>query len=145
MYCRKCGVINNEDADFCSLCYFDLSSTTGSNPEPKIIIDESTQEKQSSFGVISIILTIIGAVGFELNGRLRVDNYANVPLFIGQLIFFGLIIIGIGLGISGLYQKDKKKDLAAIGIFVGCGSIVAFLLMGLVIVFVMFYAIRAHP
>lgn len=84
-------------------------------------------------GIVLIIL-IISAGYIEASSPGGMDEESSAAILIGLLMLVSLAasIIALGLGICGLFQKEKKKLFAILGglvsllIIVGTVSLIAF-------------------
>ncbi|EGN76467.1 hypothetical protein A28LD_0210 [Idiomarina sp. A28L] len=84
-------------------------------------------------GIILIIL-IVSAGYLEASSPGGMDEESSAAIVIGLLMLLSLAasLIALGLGISGLFQKEKKKIFAILGslisalIIVGTISLIAF-------------------
>jgi hypothetical protein len=84
--------------------------------------------KHSGLGIASFVVSLlIGASEFLLimiAGVLEaatpggMDNESLIVLFIGLFVIVGLFanLAGVGLGIAGLVQRDRKKVFSALGV-----------------------------
>ncbi|MBN3040902.1 MAG: hypothetical protein JW867_07220 [Candidatus Omnitrophica bacterium] len=110
---------------------------------------QETPLKHSSFGIASFIISLIVGIGdfilivfagyFEMNtpGGMSEDSLEAMLIGLFLIAGFGLCLVGGGLGIAGLFQKNRKKIFAVLGvifnliIFVGVlGLIVLGMLVG---------------
>lgn len=103
--------------------------------------------KHSGMGVVSFIIsllsffifvcTIIAGGIIAMKNPDTLSQPGGASVVIGMLILMGffLCFVGIGLGIAGLVQKDRKKIFALLGlifnsaVFIG---VAAMIIMGLV-------------
>jgi hypothetical protein len=88
--------------------------------------DKTEEQKHSKLGVASFVLSIISiictfaliiaAITTDVSGGLD-ENSARF-MVIGTLyfLFVGFSIVGIGLGIAGLFAKNMKKVFAILGL-----------------------------
>lgn len=100
--------------------------------------------KHSGPGIASFILAmVIGAFDFvlfifagvvEMSTQGGMDEESIIAIVIGLLIFGGLAanLLGIGLGIAGMIQKDRKKVFAALGMTFN--AVVIFGIIALVVI-----------
>ncbi len=104
--------------------------------------------KHSGMGIASFIISIIGSVSmfvlFALAGAMEASKPGGMDERSTQVVVLGLLIIiilfanlvAVGLGVAGLFQKERKKVFAILGtIFSGITVIltVALLIIGLTI------------
>ena len=96
----------------------------------------------SGFGIASCVLAALlflcEASGFGIAGILEVSSHgsaSNNPALMGTiglliLLGIGLGLIGLGMGIAGLFQQDRRRSLAVVGLIVngvitlGAGALV---------------------
>lgn len=94
-----------------------------SNKEPQIII------KHSAFGIASFIISIIAWISLLMTlivaviiaavvEPINIQESYPIGILVGSLllIVFLLSLIGIGLGIAGLFQKKRKKVFSILGL-----------------------------
>ena len=99
--------------------------------------------KHSNFGILSLtigVLTVLGTAG--IISRFLFQSIFSAAFFV---ILFGtllLAILGIGLGIGALIQKDSKKTLGILGCALN-GFVL--LSIGLLFIFVLFVFIQIGP
>ncbi len=82
---------------------------------------QDTKPKHSGFGIASFIISILAPAFFIcslmtlyfVGGGAYPGAMVIVPLFLGA---YGFLFIGIGLGIAGLFQKNRRKVYAILGI-----------------------------
>jgi magnesium-transporting ATPase (P-type) len=107
------------------------------NPSP-------VSPKHSGMGVVSFIISLLGFFIFVCaiiaGGIIAMKNPdalsqpSGASVVIGMLLLMGffLCFVGIGLGIAGLVQKDRKKIFAILGlvfnssIFIGMAILMIF-------------------
>jgi len=90
--------------------------------EVGINVQESTKLKHSKLGLASFIISlmewillIIPAIIYPIiskSNRQMVINIITITIFFNSF----LILAGIGLGIAGLCQKNRKKTFAIFGL-----------------------------
>lgn len=86
------------------------------------------EQKHSGLGLAALLISIIVGIlifaVFVVGGIMQVstpgglDENSPSALFIGLAIIalLGIDVIAVGLGIAALYQQDKKKVLAILGL-----------------------------
>jgi len=83
---------------------------------------EKAESKHSGLGIASFIISIIGGIGSIV--VLVVAGYYEtvtpggmlVAMIVGVFLFaIFLLLVGTGLGIAGLFQKDNKRIFAILG------------------------------
>lgn len=68
MYCRKCGAINSDGADFCSLCHFDFNINKRDVAKP-IFNGEVAKENIITLKVILLAcgsIVALSVIGFVI-------------------------------------------------------------------------------
>jgi hypothetical protein len=152
MYCRRCGARIKVDSVFCSKCGTPVQSAIPpqqtapmqqtlpiqqaiSMPQatPAYVLPE--ERRQSGLGVASFAIAIfslvyflvvfVGAGVISYNG-----SYSSAYSFVvilGLLIILGgiVLLIGLGLGIGAVAQKNRKKVFAVIGLVLNALMILA--------------------
>ncbi len=104
--------------------------------------------KHSGMGTASFVISIIGSVSmfvlFALAGAMETSKPGGMNERSTQAVVLGLLVISVlfvnlvavGLGVAGLFQKERKKVFAILGtIFSGITVIltVALLIIGLTV------------
>lgn len=96
-------------------------------------------EQHSGLGIASLIISILAGMGLvaviAVIGYLEVTTPNGIneesPLVIGLgLSILGLLLLDFLaaiLGFVGLFQPDRKKLLAVLGLFLSSGTIVAYI------------------
>jgi hypothetical protein len=96
--------------------------------DPEITLDDIQKQKYSGFGVASfvvfcctfLLMSIIFAqsVIYGLSNPDGLDGQSTHAAMLGFSMIFTLLIalVGIGLAITGLFQKGKKKTFATLGL-----------------------------
>lgn len=138
MDCEKCGHSNPDVAEFCSYCGNTMLSKAGS---PVSI--SAPPKKHSEVGIASIIIAIvagllalvslIGAVILVSQGRGQSDS-AMVLCGCGMLLSFPLFIIGGILGLIGLFNSERIRTTAIVGIILNvlpCLMLLLLIIIGL--------------
>ncbi len=102
------------------------------------------EKRQSIFGILSTVFTlfscfsmflVICVVGiFEINyeGYLETHKFADNFLFFALCHSIFVCILGILLGIIGLFEKKKSKLFSIIGLFVGLLTILSIFAIALI-------------
>jgi hypothetical protein len=101
--------------------------------------------KHSGFGIASFIVSIVQAfitmivvLSAGLVGRMHPSNDKQLFfMIIGLLVFAGLFVnlVGVGLGIGGIFQHNRKKVFSILGIifnFAVILSVAALIIFGLI-------------
>jgi hypothetical protein len=95
--------------------------------EENIYQEAYTPLKHSGLGIASFIISIfLGIFDFflvviagvvEATSPGGMDEKSAIAVVLGLLLFlgFGLSLVGIGLGIAGLIQKNRKKLFSVLG------------------------------
>lgn len=117
-FCIKCGTELEDDAMFCDDCgtkqivpQQPVTNLVADNPDQASKVNLSNGEKQSGFGIASLVIGIISL------------------LTLG--VFFVPEILGIVFGILGLSDKAKKHTCAIAGLTI---SILSFFFVILLLV-----------
>jgi hypothetical protein len=100
-----------------------------SPPEAAVRAEEKIMElKHSGFGIASFVISIISGVSlfvvFGIAGMAEVSTPGGldenseqaVMLGIAMMFFFVISLVAFGLGIGGLFQKERKKVFAILGV-----------------------------
>ncbi|MDR1007057.1 MAG: hypothetical protein LBL65_00635 [Campylobacteraceae bacterium] len=86
------------------------------------------EQKHSGLGIASFILSIIsvicifillfvaGAIDVSTPGGMDENSVTAVVIGALYFLFTGFSVVGIGLGIAGLFSKDRKKIFAVLGL-----------------------------
>jgi hypothetical protein len=86
------------------------------------------EQQHSKLGIASFILSIIsiicifillivaGTIEVSTPGGMDENSAAAAAIGMFYFLFTGFSIVGIGLGIAGLFAKDKKKIFAILGL-----------------------------
>lgn len=117
--CIKCGEELEDNALFCDNCgEKQLMQNVENQSKVKLFsrsdIELSDNElKQSTFGIVSLVLGIISIVTFGI-------------LFIPE-------ILGVLFGVLGICEKDKKKGFALAGLIMS-GIMVLFILIAVIMI-----------
>ncbi len=116
MICSKCNIQNDETAKFCSNCGTILSTMT--------VIEQGKKSKvkRNGYGIAGLVLSIISI--FALSA-LNPENKGETPPPPYIVIIFSLL--GLSFSIIGLFQKDKKKTTAIIGLVISIVVLIAFI------------------
>jgi hypothetical protein len=84
--------------------------------------------KHSWLGIFSFIISLVGGLGmlllFAIAGYVQMstpggmDEKSPAAVVVGLLLFAiaGVLLVGLGLGIAGLVQKEKKRVFAVLGL-----------------------------
>lgn len=116
------------------LAFHDLAPKTvvalkRSLPESSLKNESSSLEHHSGIGIASFIISIVSGVSLIALFLLSVilapsvegfDENSKEAMILGLLLFACLfvLLLGIGLGIGGLFQKNRKRLFAILGLFV---------------------------
>ncbi|MDR0666508.1 MAG: hypothetical protein LBF71_03760 [Campylobacteraceae bacterium] len=85
-------------------------------------------QKHSGLGVASFALSIIsvvcifvlfivaGAIEVSTPGGMDENSAAAVIIGVLYFLFAGFSLVGVGLGIAGLFAKERKKIFAVLGL-----------------------------
>jgi hypothetical protein len=97
--------------------------------EERLYVEDDRGLKHSGLGIASFIIAIVVVEVFEfllivVTGIVEATNPGGVEAkptiatVVGMSIFlgFGLSLVGIGLGIAGLIQKNRKKVFTILGL-----------------------------
>lgn len=133
MYCPRCGEDNPSGVSRCCKCGVQMAGYSVDGPSGA---DQwrpggyYLELKHSGFGIASVIVSILsivlllGVIGFftymEFNG-VSVDRMSDddPALLLAGIVFLVALImnaLALAFGISGLFQRDRKKVFAALGI-----------------------------
>lgn len=92
------------------------------------------EKRHSELGVLSFVSSILGlvcvglificSIGAEIIYGKNLSEDSPVYILIGLIYFFNLFleVIGIGMGIAGLFQKGKKYLFAILGVIISVYS-----------------------
>ena len=98
---------------------------------------EPVRRQHSGMGVASFVLALIAGLGtfavfawagyVAINTPGGISESSPVAMAIGLAIIAcgGLLLLGAALGVAGLFQSDRKKSLAVIGLILNGLAIVA--------------------
>ncbi len=91
----------------------------------------SKEKEHSGWGIASFIISMIGTLLFFCMMYFLFfgddSKFRNLMIVLTLLGSIGLDFIGIGLGITGLLQKNKKRVFAIWGMALPVGTILYFL------------------
>jgi hypothetical protein len=94
--------------------------------------EEYRVSKHSGFGIASFIITLaVGALEFVLiaiAGILEattpggIDENSPIAMLLGLVMIGGLLVnlLGMIFGVVGLFQRERKKVFALLGVLFGC-------------------------
>lgn len=138
MDCEKCGHSNPDAAEFCSYCGNTMLSKAGSPVSISV-----PPKKHSEVGIASLIISVvagllafvslIGAVVLVSQGKGQSDP-AMMLCGCGMLLAFPLFIIGGILGLIGLFNSNRIKTTAIVGIILNvlpCLMLLVLIIIGL--------------
>ena len=91
--------------------------------DPQII----SRKKHSRLGIASFVFSLFGLIGFSLfalyivlrpSGGTAAENSQTTFLILGIFVIlaFLLMLVGIGLGIAGIIQKQRNRFFAVTGL-----------------------------
>jgi len=139
LICEKCGHANPDVAEFCSYCGYTMLTKAGS---PASAMEPP--QKHSEVGIASIIssvlggmlalISVVGAVILTAQGKVQSDPIMAL-CGCGILLSFPIFIVGGILGIVGLFNPNRKKITAIIGLILNilpCLLLITLMLIGLV-------------
>jgi len=139
LICEKCGHANPDVAEFCSYCGHTMLTKAGS---PVSVLEPP--QKHSEVGIASIISSVLGgllaliavtgAVILTAQGRTQSDPIMAL-CGCGIILSFPIFIVGGILGIVGLFNPNRKKVTAIIGLVLNilpCLLLIILMVIGLV-------------
>ncbi len=94
-------------------------------------LEKMTSQRHSEMGIASFVISIASviltslAIVFIKSSSMDIsDNFVEVILG----IFFLFIVISLGLGIAGLFQKERRKVFAVLGMAIPSCTILLFII-----------------
>ncbi len=85
--------------------------------------------RQSGLGIASFVLSLLSTLGICLvfaaavfvGRQIGNPNYRLYPLFVALALFATVAgcAVGVALGIAGVVQKERRKELAVAGLVLG--------------------------
>jgi hypothetical protein len=105
-------------------------------------MDEQTVRRHKGLGIASFVLSLavffVLFIGIGGGAVLQVSGHASQALFVVVGLFMVLAgilaLIGIGLGVAGLFDPESKKTFPILGIIISAGMAlftVAIVIVGL--------------
>lgn len=85
------------------------------------------KQKHSGLGIASFIVSIVsgiltfllvvvaGVIEASTPGGIDEESAGAIVLGLLLFAFLGMLLVGLGLGIAGLFQKERKKIFAILG------------------------------
>ena len=92
--------------------------------------------KHSGIGIASFMISIVsglflfllvaiaGIIEATTPGGIDEESPVEIVLGLGIILGFGLNLVGIGLGIAGVIQKNRKRTFAVLGLVFNLGIII---------------------
>lgn len=99
------------------------------------------QQKHSGLGIASfitsiasgilifVLIIIAGVIETTTPGGMDENSLTAVIIGLSFFAFLGISLIALGLGIAGLFQKDRKNILAILGTVFAAGTILITILL----------------
>lgn len=99
------------------------------------------QKKHSGLGLASFILSIFslvalfaalivfGVIEAQNPGGLDEESPVFIALGLAIILFFVLSIVAFGLSIAGLFQKERKKVFAVVGLILSALTVLVIVLL----------------
>lgn len=98
--------------------------------EQTVMTEEAAPEKHSGLGIASFVLSLVsgagllalfaiaGIIGTQTPGGLDEESPQAILIGISLFAFMGLLIVGLGIGIAGFFQKNRKSVFAILGMVI---------------------------
>lgn len=114
--------------------------------EDTLTVEETPtiEKKHSILGIISFSISILsGLTMFALigyatfceittEGGINEESTIAIVLGLGMFVIGGILLVAIGLGIAGLFQKNSKKIFSILGLVLSSATVLATLALILV-------------
>lgn len=127
MYCRRCGASIRLDSIFCAKCGAPVAGSVTPSATTAITVAPAKASRQSGMGVASFTIACVSfvlllaifigiiALSYNVNSYSTAYRLASVA---GLLLLLNIValLVGVGLGIAGVAQHNRKKLLPVLGL-----------------------------